>query len=58
MNCPEKQYFFWTHPPHPGGPEVGGVGVKISKVREIPRTGEKIDNKKLGVNISKVLEMS
>ena len=35
------------YPPHPGGSSVpGGWGVKISKVREISRTAEKIDKKK------------
>ena len=37
------------YPPHPGGSSVpggGGLGVKISKVREISRTAEKIDKKK------------
>ena len=35
------------YPPHPGGSSVrGGVGVNISKVREISRTAEKIDKKK------------
>ena len=33
-------------PPHPGGSRVGGgLGVNISKVREISRTAEKIDKK-------------
>ena len=32
-------------PPHPGGSRGGGLGVKISKVREISRTAEKIDKK-------------
>ena len=37
----------FTHPT-PGGPASrgGGWGVKISKVREISRTAEKIDKKK------------
>ena len=36
------------YPPHPGGSSVpgGGWGVKISKVRKISRTAEKIDKKK------------
>ena len=38
------------YPPHPGGSSVpgggGGWGGKISKVREISRTAEKIDKKK------------
>ena len=37
------------YPPHPGGSSVPGGGggwvVKISKVREISRTAEKIDKK-------------
>ena len=34
---------------HPGGPGVGGggVGVNVSKVREISRTADKIDTKNL-----------
>ena len=43
MNCPENQKKI--DPPHPGGSPEGGVGVKISKVREISRTAEKIDKK-------------
>ena len=36
-----------VYPPHPGGPASwGGWGVKISKVREVSRTAEKIDKKK------------
>ena len=37
------------YPPHPGGSSVPGwgLGVKISKVREISRTAEKIDKKKI-----------
>ena len=37
----------FTHPT-PGGPASrgGGLGVKISKVREISRTAEKIDKQK------------
>ena len=34
----------FTHPT-PGDPGVGGGGVKISKVRQISRTAEKIDKK-------------
>ena len=41
MNCPENQYIFFD-PPHPGG---CGLGIKISKVREISRTAEKTDKK-------------
>ena len=38
-----------VYPPHPGGSSVpgGGLGVNISKVREISRTAEKIDKKKI-----------
>ena len=37
----------FTHPT-PGGPaSQGGLGVNISKVREISRTAEKIDKKKI-----------
>ena len=36
-----------VYPPHPGGSSVpGGLGVNISKVREISRTAEKIDKQK------------
>ena len=41
-NCPEKKLT------HPGGSRCwggGGVGVNVSKVREISRTAEKIDTK-------------
>ena len=43
------------YPPHPGGSSVpgGGWGVKISKVREISRTAEKIDKKKSAEKITK-----
>ena len=44
------------YPPHPGGPASGrgGVGgVNISKVREISRTAEKIDKKKIAEKITK-----
>ena len=42
----QKINTFWTHLT-PGGTGVGGgaLGVKISKVREISRTAEKIDKK-------------
>ena len=36
-----------VYPPRPGGSSVpGGLGVKISKVRKISRTAEKIDKQK------------
>ena len=36
-----------VYPPHPGGSSVpGGLGVNISKVREMSRTAEKIDKQK------------
>ena len=41
MNCPEILFCFFD-PPHPGG----GLGVNISKVREISWTVEKIDKQK------------
>ena len=46
-----KQMF--THPT-PGGPASwGGWGVKISKVREVSRTAEKIDKKNSAEKITK-----
>ena len=47
MNCPENQYNLF-YPSHPGGGGVpgGGWGVKISKVRSISWTVEKIDKRK------------
>ena len=46
-----------VYPPHPGGSSVpgggGGLGVKISKVREISRTAEKIDKKNSTEKITK-----
>ena len=44
------------YPPHPGGSSVpggGGLRVKISKVREISRTAEKIDKKNSAAKITK-----
>ena len=43
------------YPPHPGGSSVPGrgLGVNISKVREISRTAEKIDKKKVSEKITK-----
>ena len=42
-----RKSIIFLDPPHPGGPGVGGgaLGVNISKVREISRTAEKINNK-------------
>ena len=48
MNCPENQYNLFLPIPPGGGVPGGGVGgVKISKVRSISLTVEKIDKKKV-----------
>ena len=44
------------YPPHPGGSSVpggGGLGVNISKVREMSRSAEKIDKKNSAEKITK-----